>query len=134
MKVIKYCDDYKMFILKEYLEYLKININKNVTSEIKKLFNKINNDYKLNLHGFYDVLIYINNDYGIIIEMNKENDEYIKVFDNKLDMKITFKFDSEFYYHNEDGKYLYNDKLYSKTINYESDIIYGNDINKLRKL
>ena len=48
--------------------------------------------------GYYDVTIYINDIYGIIIDIEKDDDEYIKIFGDTVDMKITFKFDSSFYY------------------------------------
>ncbi len=134
MKIEKDNCNYTIYIVKEYLDYYDFNFSSNSNNVIKKMFNKINNRFNLELEGLYSVVVYINNDYGMIIEMEKDTDEYIKLFGDKLDMKIIFKLDCDFYYEDELGNYLYNNKLYSKNKNYESNIIYGKKIKDLLKV
>lgn len=142
------------YLNKDYLDKINFNINENVEQEFKKLFLKIKNIYNLELSGYYEVLVYINDNYGIIIEMEKDDDEYIKLFKDTLDMKITFKFDCEIYYKIENidfinfknyNLYYYNNELYLSLKNNlkipykdylylleNSSIIYGSDLKKIK--
>lgn len=142
------------YLSKEYLNKIHFKIDNEVEKEFKKLFVRLKNIYNLDLKGYYEVTIYINDLYGIIIEMEKDDDEYIKIFGDTLDMKITFKFDSEIFYkiNNLDffeyDKYnLYNDNnnLYISiknkillnrkeylTLLENSKLIYGNELKKLK--
>lgn len=142
------------YLSKEYLNKIHFKIDNEVEKEFKKLFVRLKNIYNLDLKGYYEVTIYINDLYGIIIEMEKDDDEYIKIFGDTLDMKITFKFDSEIFYkiNNLDffeyDKYnLYNDNnnLYISiknkillnrkeylTLLENSKLIYGNELKNLK--
>jgi len=142
------------YLSKEYLNKIHFKIDVDVENELKKLFLTIKNIYNLDLKGYYEVMVYINDLYGIIIEMEKDDDEYIKIFGDTLDMKITFKFDCELLYKIENidfinfGKYsllYYNNNLYlSLADNYlppreeylklleNSRLIYGDELNKLK--
>ena len=142
------------YLNKDYLDKINFNINENVEQEFKNLFLKIKNIYNLELNGYYEVLVYINDNYGIIIEMEKDDDEYIKLFKDTLDMKITFKFDCEIYYKIENidfinfknyNLYYHNTELYLSLKNNlkipymdylylleNSSIMYGSDLKKIK--
>ncbi len=141
-----------IYLNKEYLEFINFNFKENVEKEFKKLFLKIKDIYNLNIKGYYEVTVYINDIYGIIIEMEKDDDEYMKLFGESLDMKIKFKFDSEIYYkldeyknYNIDNYHLYFDnknfyielldkidyKAYLDLIE-NSVIVYGEDIKEIK--
>lgn len=142
------------YLNKDYLNSINFNINENVEQEFKKLFIKLKNIYNLNLNGYYEVIVYVNDIYGIIIEMEKDDDEYIKIFGDTLDMKITFKFDSDIFYKIEDisfitfknyNLYYYDNGLYLSLKNNlripykdylylleNSSIIYGDELRKIK--
>ncbi|MBQ7141001.1 MAG: hypothetical protein IJO32_05805 [Bacilli bacterium] len=142
------------YLSKEYLNKIHFKIDVDVEKEFKKLFIRLKNIYNLNLNGYYEVIVYINDLYGIIIEMEKDDDEYIKIFGDTLDMKITFKFDCEIlykienidfidfskynlYYKNNNlyisikDKYLLEKNEYLNLLE-NSKLVYGSDLKKLK--
>ena len=149
-----------IYLSKDYLKKINFNLNENVEKQFKNLFRKIKNIYNINLSGYYEVIVYINDIYGMIIELEKDTDEYIKIFGDTVDMKITFKFDSSIFYELEDyisfninnyNLYYYNNKFYLELLkdsSFEyleylkllesSSIIYGKGIedlqNKIKKI
>ncbi len=142
------------YLNKDYLDKINFNINENVEQEFKNLFIKLKNIYNLELNGYYEVTVYVNDVYGIIIEMEKDDDEYIKIFGDTLDMKITFKFDCEIFYKIENidfikfnnyNLYYCNNELFlslknNLKLSYKdylyllenSSIVYGNQLKKLK--
>ncbi len=142
------------YLSKDYLNRINFSIGEDVEQKFKDLFIKLKNIYKLDLNGYYEVTVYVNDIYGIIIEMEKDDDEYIKIFGDTLDMKITFKFDCEILYKIDNidfinfknyNLYYYDDNLYislknNLNIPYKdylyllenSSIIYGNELKKLK--
>jgi len=87
-----------VYLNNEYLKKINFDLKNNVEQQFKKLFIKIKNIYNIEMSGYYEVIVYINDIYGMIIEIEKDNDEYIKLFGDTVDMKITFKFDSSIFY------------------------------------
>ena len=142
------------YLNKDYLDKINFNINENVEQEFKNLFIKLKNIYNLELNGYYEVTVYVNDIYGIIIEMEKDDDEYIKIFGDTLDMKITSKFDCEIFYKIENidfinfnnyNLYYCNNELFlslknNLKLSYKdylyllenSSIVYGNELKKLK--
>ena len=86
------------YLSHDYLNKINFQMEENIEKEFKKIFIKLKRIFHLDINGYYDVIVYINDKYGMIMEMEKEDDEYIKIFGDTLDMKITFRFDSEFLY------------------------------------
>ena len=141
-----------VYLNNEYLEKINFDINKNVEQQFKKLFTRIKNIYNIDMFGYYDVTIYINDIYGMIIDIEKDDDEYIKIFGDTGDMKITFKFDSSIYYKLDEFKtfnideydvYFDNDNFYIEILNNNnhseylkllenSTIIYGEELKKIK--
>lgn len=147
-------DNITIYLNKDYLNKINFNLEENVEKEFRKLFLKIKNIYNINMRGYYEVIVYVNNNYGIIIELEKDDDDYVKIFGDTLDMKIVFKFDSDIYYkleefenYNFEDYHLYydNNNFYIKlnkndNINYSeylklienSTIIYGTSLNDIK--
>lgn len=143
------------YLSKEYLNRIHFKIDVDVEKEFKKLFIELKNIFNLELNGYYEVVVYINDLYGIIIEMEKDDDEYIKIFGDTLDMKITFKFDCEILYKIDNidfidfskyNLYYNNNNLYiSIKDNYlpkrneylnlleNSNLIYGIELKKIKR-
>lgn len=116
----------------------------------QKLFLKLNNIYELDLCGSYEIDIY-NNNYGIILEIKKQDIEYFEYYDG-IDMKITVsKYNDVLYkiknYNEQLEKtcelYMYNGTIYAKPKNQNfqkigilienSEIIYGKECFQIKK-
>lgn len=111
-------ENFIIYLNKYHLKDLKLDQKKNVEDYFKKLFKKINNLYQLKIEGYYNVKVYENPLYGLIIEVDKLCNEYFSICGNKVDMKIIFKFNSPFLYEVEDFFILDNLKDSIKNIYY----------------
>lgn len=120
MKYILKEDNIKIYLNKIYLKNKKIEKD-NTEKLIKDIIKKIEKNYEIKITGYYNVDIYIDKYYGIVIEMQKETLEYFDYFENKLDMNIKVYQDiflyeiDPIYINKKDYKiYFYNGKTYVK--------------------
>ncbi|MEI3530379.1 MAG: hypothetical protein V8Q75_04815 [Bacilli bacterium] len=110
-----------IFLNKLYLKELNFDVREDLEDYFKELFLKLKKYYMINISGYYNIDVYIDNDYGLVINLNKENIEYYDYFDNQIDMRISLK-DSKFLYGIDDplslpafaegNIYIYKDKYY----------------------
>ena len=72
---IKFIDNltFNVYIRKEEIKNINVKSKKEIETYLKTIINKLRNIYYLNIEGFYNIKIYIDNYYGIIINFNKEN-------------------------------------------------------------
>lgn len=103
----------------EILIYLKKEKNKeiNYTNEkeleifLKNLFIKLSDIYNIKINGYYNIYVYIDKLFGLILKIKKEEFEYYDLMDNQVEMKIILK-DSKFMYMIDDlsniNKELFN--------------------------
>ncbi len=91
-------DDINMIIFLNK-EYLKIDFNNidELEDYFKDLFLTLKNIYNIKLNGFYYIEVFVDKNYGVILELEKEELEYIDYYDNQVDMRVTVN-DSEFMY------------------------------------
>ena len=136
-------DDIDIYLSKPYLK----NIDLNDIKVIKNIIKKINKKYDIDLYGFIEVKIYIDKNYGVIINIKKEELEYFDYFNDEIEMNIEIINDSFLYkinniYINSKIKtYKYKDSLYisiDKIDNINlgkiietSEIIYGDKAKKI---
>ena len=91
---------------------------------LQNLFSEIKD--KINIKGFYESYIYKDDNYGMVIELIKDEDEYFEYI-NEIDMHITLE-DKIFLYKTEDifidnnilnntEIYIYNNYYYLKITN-----------------
>lgn len=92
MKLIK-DDNITIFLSNSYIK----NIDIENRESIEKLIHQINKKYNIELYGYYYVQIYIDKNYGIIINIKKEELEYMDYFNNALEMNIEIIEDSFLY-------------------------------------
>ena len=109
---IKFIDE---FIFDIYVKkYLIKNINFDKKEELQKylkhLFKLLNNKYDIKMEGFYNVVIYIDNFYGIIVHVEKENITYYDYYKNEVDMRIIVK-NINFKYKIDDIPFNLKDKI-----------------------
>lgn len=137
MKVVQ--DNNIILYLKN--EYLKQKGIVDIEDSFKEIFELLREFYNIKINGFYDINIYTDQNYGIVIVLKKELLDF-DYYDNQIDMKITF-YDTNFLYEIEDllefknyKIYHYKNKYYIEKFKPEfSNIIYDtNDIFKYGKL
>lgn len=88
----------------------------------KEIFNEIKKRYNFDVSGYYDIVVYNNELFGMILTMKKEEFEYYDYFDNQVEMKIVISPYNEFIYKLENNDlninlknsdiYLHNGNIY----------------------
>lgn len=116
-KMIIYLNDF-------YAKELNFQDKDEIESYFKTIFIKLKNKYQIKTYGYYDIVLYHDANYGVVIELSREENEYYKTFDTSLDMKIMIEKDNTFLYELEDPfaidsqllkdstLYRYHNKLY----------------------
>lgn len=112
MKVISEDKNIVIFINKKDLSNVNFENNKDLESFFKKMFNKLQKIYKIQLTDFYEVLIKIDNFYGYIIII-KTDDIFGDFFINRIDMQILVERKARFIYLIEDI-FMLNEYIKSK--------------------
>ena len=120
-------DDIIIYLSKAYIK----NININDKDDLIKLIKKINNKYNIELSGYLNINVYIDKNYGIIMNIKKEELEYLDYFnDIQMNIEVT---DDSFLYKIDDIlciKKLLNDiVLYKYKDHFYLKIIKISDIN-----
>lgn len=89
MKIEKLDDDKLIvFLNKIYLKKNNFSLKNNLEKYFKYLFLKLNEFYNIEIKGFYDITIYQDNLFGIILEIKKEDIDFYSYYDDHIDMKI----------------------------------------------
>ncbi len=119
-------DIFDIYIIKDKITNVDFNNDKSLEKYLKKLFKVLKDDYSVNIEGFYDVVIYIDKYYGIVIHMEKENLDYYNYY-KEVDMRISIK-NSTFLYQVDDyiknkKIHIINNNMYLEITN-PSDLIY----------
>jgi len=91
---------------------------KNIEKFLKDKIIKLKKKYHKDISGFYNVNVYQNNKYGLIIELLHESD--IDYFKDLIDIKVNVYYDSDIYLELDDyflinkykNKYSYDNKYY----------------------
>lgn len=125
---IKYIDEdiFDIYIIKDKITNVDFNNDRALEKYLKELFKVLKDDYSVNIEGFYDVVIYIDKYYGIVIHMEKENLDYYNYY-KEVDMRISIK-NSTFLYQVDDyiknkKIHIINNNMYLEITN-PSDLIY----------
>lgn len=120
--------------------YDKKYLNKNVNDVIKQIFNNLNKYYNYYINFSYNIKLYINKYYGIILEIKEKNkiEEDLININVKVLKDVLFLYEvddpldylnEEIYYYND--KYYINLKKFNINIIENSNIIYGKDVYKI---
>ena len=107
-----------IFLDKIYLQTIDLTNQNQIQKKLIKLINKLQNRYTLDLNGYYSVFIYKDENYGLIIDMQKEELEYLDYFNNQIEMSTQIIEDT-FLYKIEDIFRL-NKNLLKKFIMYKN--------------
>ena len=119
-------DDKLIIYLRDY--YFTDNL-KDITKEIKDLFNRLFNYYHIELSGLYEVIIFDNIKYGSILEIIKKEDLFNK---NIIDVKVKLFKNNNFYFKTKDYFIIskYNNIYYDNNYYY----ININNIDNVNKI
>ena len=143
------------FLNKIYLDNIDLKDENLIEKKLIKLINKIQKQYNIDLNGYYNVYIYKDKNYGLIIEIEKEKLDYLDYFNNQIELNIEIIEDTFLYktdniftidktllekliiYINKDEIYLkikenINDIELGQIIE-NSQIIYGNKAKSIKK-
>lgn len=87
---IKYIDElsFDIYVKKELINNIDFNNKEHLEKYLKKIFKILKDKYNINIEGLYNVNIYYDKYYGIIIHLENENLEYYDCFKNQVDMRI----------------------------------------------
>lgn len=124
---IKYIDDdiFDIYIMKDKIQNIDLENEDKLEKYLKKLFKILKNKYSIKLEGFYDVDIYIDKYYGIVIHLEKEKLEYYNYYKDEVDMKISI-INSVFLY--QIDNYIENKKIHIIDNNMYLEITNPNDL------
>ena len=95
-----------IFLNKENIKKMDFEDKEQLEIYFRELFNTLNSDYNIKVSGYYDIYIYIDNIYGIIVEMEKQIIDFIDFYNNHIDMHITILKNSEFLYQISDPFFI----------------------------
>lgn len=96
---IKFIDELilDIYIKRELIDNIDFNNKIDLEKYLKKLFKILKNKYDIVIEGFYDITVYIDKYYGVVIHMEKDDVEYYDYFKNQVDMRI-ITIDTDFLY------------------------------------
>ena len=97
-----------IYIKKELIDNIDFSNKSDLEKYLKKLFKILKNKYNITIEGFYDITVYIDKYYGVVIHMEKDDVDYYDYFKNQVDMRI-INIDTNFLYLVDDiPEYLLN--------------------------
>ncbi len=89
MKLTLY-DESNMILFLNHLSISKIDFEdkEELENYFRNLFCKLHDQYHIEISGYYQIDIYLDDCYGAIIEMEKEELDYYVYDENQIDMRI----------------------------------------------
>lgn len=121
-------DEFIIYLNKLYYVFDKSTIE-NILIKILKRLKKM---YNIEVFSTFNVDCYINNNYGVILKINREYDPF-NLYSKKTNLNIKFYDNSIFLYEidnyfMEGKKYIYKNKIYIDTNNVDNILEHINDI------
>ena len=68
--------------------FKKLAVTLHLEKELKTLFKCLNINYGIKIYGYYNVYIYVDKYYGVVIDICKEDIDYISYDETSVDMRI----------------------------------------------
>lgn len=132
-----------IYLKKQLIDTIDFTKKNELEKYFKELFLKLKEYYNIKINGYYNINVYIDEFYGVVLELQKEELDYYDYFDNQVDMHILTE-EVQFLYLIEDyfiinelnisKLYYYKDKYYilpniNTDYNYlleNSEVVYKN--------
>ena len=131
-------DDINMiiFLNKIYLNQIDFEDKEKLEIYFHKLLKTLKEFYKININGYYEINVYVDNNYGVFLELKKEEIEYFSYYEDEVDMQLivhntVFLYEIEDYFwiekelKNKILLYKYNKKIYMVINHNVDDILLG---------
>ncbi len=109
---------FDIYVKKYLVKDVDFSSKDDLEKYLKKLFKILKNKYNLIIEGFYNITVYIDKYYGIILHMEKEELDYYEYYKNQVDMRL-ITIDTDFMYQIEDIPFDIIDKINIK-INHDN--------------
>lgn len=87
-----------IYINNLHIDKVIFNDKEELEKYFQQLFNRLKKFYRINIRGYYDIKVYIDNFYGLVIQIKRDNIEYCDYFGNQVDMRITIENNDSFLY------------------------------------
>ncbi len=96
---VKFIDDkeFDIYLKSNFIKDIDFNKKEELEIYFKRLFKILNNKYNIKVEGFYEITVYVDKFYGVILHLEKEELDYYDYFKNQVDMRIMTT-DTEFLY------------------------------------
>lgn len=88
MKLLFDNDKIIVFLNNFYTDKIDFNDNRITEKFMHKLISKLKYKYTLDFSGYYDIIIYLDEIYGAVISIAKEELEYFDCFNGQIEMSI----------------------------------------------
>ena len=98
---VEVVDEYKTIVYLYNFDELDYDV-KSLEKYFKSIFLKLKDLYEVNVTGFFNVDVYVDNMYGIVLVIEREKMEYFSYYDNQVNMQINISNNNEFLYEVED--------------------------------
>lgn len=85
MKLTVQNDKIILFLNKIYTGYLNFDNKESAEKYLKKLFLKLQNIYNLEFRGYYNMTLFDDKNYGIVVTIEKEDLEYLEYFGSQIE-------------------------------------------------
>ncbi len=150
MKIEKKDNNLIVFLNKKNIPQIDLNNKIELEKNFQKIFNKLNTIYDMEINGYYDINMYNNEQYGMILEIKQKDSDYFEYYDT-VDMNITLSKYKDILYKIENFNkkiidnstiYIYKGEIYIEPKNIEfqklgliienSEIIYGKKTNTIK--
>jgi len=79
---------FDIYVKKYLIENIDFSNKSDIEKYLKKLFKTLNNKYNISIEGFYNITVYIDKFYGIVLHFEKEDMEYFEYYKNQVDMRL----------------------------------------------
>ena len=68
---VKFIDNLTLdiYIKKEFIHDVDLKKEEDLEKYLKKLFKTLRNKYNITIEGFYDITVYIDNYYGVVLHL-----------------------------------------------------------------
>lgn len=107
MKLKASDDSVIVFLTRKIIKNIDFIDLDEVNNFIKELILKLKKDYEISICGYYNVKIHLDNNFGAVLEFEKEQLEYFEYYEDQIDLNVKIETE-EFVYEVADFNYLNN--------------------------
>lgn len=86
-----------IYVKKELIDNVNFKDKEDLKKYLKDLFKKLKNKYNITIEGFYEITVYVDKYYGVVLHLEKDELDYYDYFKNQVDMRIV-TVDTDFMY------------------------------------